>query len=85
MTVLDQARSVAVTSMRRPCCVAVQWNMTLDRVLARMDAVAGDETVVMQGDQPVGWLSRSTIEQLQCQGNATSCIAAVDAMERQVP
>jgi hypothetical protein len=60
----------------------VQWNEPLDVVLVRMDAMAGDEALVMQGDHTVGRILRANIEQLQRRGNWAGCIAAVDAMER---
>ena len=60
----------------------VQWNEPLDAVLVRMDATAGDEALVMQGDHPVGRILRADIEQLQRRGNWAGCIAAADAMGR---
>ncbi|MGD9510137.1 MAG: hypothetical protein AB7I59_15605 [Geminicoccaceae bacterium] len=79
---MTQARSISAA--RRPPGVTVQWNDSLDAVLARMDAAAGDEVIVLQGDCPVGRILRASLERLHCHGNAAQCIAAVDAMDRMV-
>ena len=79
---MTQARSIPV--VKRPQGVTVQWNDPLDAVLARMDAAAGDEVIVLQGDRAVGRILRASLERLHCHGNAAQCIAAVDAMDRLV-
>jgi hypothetical protein len=81
---LEQARSTSMATMGHRSCAMVQWNEPLDAVLARMNVLAGDEALVMQGDRLVGHISRSDIERLRQQGNWTGCIAAVDAMSRKV-
>ncbi len=83
MTVLEQGRPRDIAIIGNVRCATVQWNEPLDAVLARMDALAGDEASVMQGSHRIGRITRARIEQLRCQGNWTACIAAVDAMERE--
>ena len=65
-----------------PGGTTVQWNEPLDAVLEHMGAVGHDEALVMQGDRPVGRITRAAIEELRRQGNWIGCIAAADAMRR---
>lgn len=73
-----------VSRLERSRAVTVQWNESLDAVLARMDAAAGEEVLVLQDDQPVGRIRRADLERLHRCGNAACSIAAKDAMERLV-
>ena len=47
-----------------------------------MNVLAGDEALVLQGDRPIGRITRLDMERLQQGGNWFGCVAAVDAMSR---
>jgi hypothetical protein len=71
------------TTVRCRSIAMVQWNEPLDAVLARMNVLAGDAALVLQGDRPIGRITRLDMERLQQGGNWFGCIAAMDAMSRQ--
>jgi CBS domain-containing protein len=81
----DQQLARSTASIVRPCRATAPWNEPLDAVLARMDATAGDEVFVLQGDRLVGRILRADIERLRQEGGWPGCVAAVDAMDRDVP
>ena len=83
MTVTEEARSMTMTTVGCRSIAMVQWNEPLDAVLARMNVLAGDAALVLQGDRPIGRITRLDMERLQQGGNWFGCIAAVDAMSRQ--
>ena len=83
MALAERARPVSPTTC--PTCASVQWHESLEVVIAHMDATASDEVFVLQGDRLVGRIRRWDVEHLQEDGNWPGCIAAVDAMDRNVP
>lgn len=84
MMVLQQGRSTGVAARACPDGSTVQWNEPLDAVLEQMCAAGCDEVLVLQGDSPVGRITRAAIERLRRQGNWIGCIAAADAMDRRI-
>ena len=83
MTIAERVRPTSVTA--RPPFAPVQWNDSLDVVIAHMDALVADEVFVLQGDRLVGQILRWDVEHLLEDGNWPGCIAAVDAMDRNIP
>lgn len=75
-------RPAGAAVMGCPGGTTVQWNEPLDAVLEHLSVVGQDEALVLQGDRPVGHITRAAIERLRRQGNWIGCIAAADAMRR---
>lgn len=81
----SQRETCSIAGFVRPCRSMVQWNESLEVVLAHLDAPPGDEVFVLEGDRLVGRIARSDVERLGREGNWLGCVSAADAMSRDFP